>query len=164
MERKTVLLSLWTYKKKDIWTIGNKNPALKYRGVIFFPFLPFTLYFYSLFPSPCISSWYQKDNSNVSYISYKGHLVVISLLLLPHLTSWSEKSDHVGLNYKFAMNTRSPASWADREERSGMMPALQSEAQAEQVGALWPWGWRLGSYSCSGASMRSCQSLCPGPG
>lgn len=68
----------------------------------------------------------------------------------------------MGHCYKFTVNTHSPALRSDGEERSDMMPVLQSEAQAEHIQALCIWGWRLESCSCRGADMESCFSTCLG--
>lgn len=51
----------------------------------------------------------------------------------------------MGQCYKFTVNTHSPVPRTDEEERSGLMPVLQSEAQAEpRVGSVLPGseGWR----------------------
>lgn len=68
----------------------------------------------------------------------------------------------MGHCYKFTVNTHSPALRTDGEERSDMMPVLQSEAQAEHMQALCTWGWRLESCSCRGAGLESCFSTCLG--
>lgn len=54
-------------------------------------------------------------------------------LIVTGFTLPFEKSAHVGRCYKFTVNTHSPALWTDDERRSGMMPVLQSEVQAEHV-------------------------------